>query len=83
MRHIIDTLKRLVRCAAASRREMPPAAVVHVVREVERTQDVEYSCDEVHRLLDQFAELILRGQDDCPQAVLPCVVHQPRGSGRR
>ena len=64
MSHVIDALKRLIRRAAASpRREMPPAAVARLVAEVERTQDVEYSCDDVHRLLDQFAEAVLRGED--------------------
>ncbi len=42
---------------------MPPAAIAKLARDVERTQDVEYSCDDVHRLLDQFAEAVLRGED--------------------
>lgn len=64
MRHVIDALKRLIRRAEASpRREMLPAAIAKLARDVERTQDVEYSCDDVHRLLDQFAEAVLRGKD--------------------
>jgi len=64
MRHVIDALKRLIlRGASSPRREMPPAVIAKLARDVERTQDVEYSCDDVHRLLDQFAEAVLRGKD--------------------
>ena len=34
-----------------------------MIRQLEQTQDVEYSCDDVHRLLDQFAEAFLRGEN--------------------
>ncbi|HLB49736.1 MAG TPA: hypothetical protein VJL59_22190 [Anaerolineales bacterium] len=34
-----------------------------MIRQLEQTQDIEYSCDEVLRLLDQFAEAYLRGED--------------------
>jgi hypothetical protein len=40
-----------------------PAAVQKVVREVERTQEVEYACEEAYRFLDQFAEAVLGGED--------------------
>jgi len=64
MRHIADALKRLIRRTTASpRREMLPAAIAKLARDIERTQDVEYSCDDAHRLLDQFAEAVLRGED--------------------
>jgi hypothetical protein len=64
MRRVTHALKRLIRNATSSpRRALPPAALAKLVREVERTQDVEYSCDDVHRLLDQFAEAVLRGKD--------------------
>ncbi len=64
MRHIADALKRLIRHAAASpRREIPPPAIAKLARDIELTQDIEYSCDDVHRLLDQFAEAVLRGED--------------------
>jgi hypothetical protein len=34
-----------------------------ILQAVERTQEVELSCDEVHALLDQFAEMVSRGED--------------------
>jgi len=64
MRHLTNALKRLMRRAKpVSHRAMPPAAIAKLARDVEHTQDVEYSCDDVHRLLDQFAEAVLRGED--------------------
>jgi hypothetical protein len=44
-----------------------------MVNQLEHTQDVELSCDEVLALLDQFAEAYLRGED-VAQA-LPLVQH--------
>ncbi len=32
-------------------------------RMLARTQDSEYSCDDVYRLLDEFAEAVARGED--------------------
>jgi hypothetical protein len=34
-----------------------------VAQQIEMTHEVEYSCDDVLRLLDQFAEAVLRGED--------------------
>lgn len=64
MRYISNALKRLVRrVSGVSRREMPLAAVYGLARQLERTLDVEYACDDVQRLLDQFAEAVQHGQD--------------------
>jgi hypothetical protein len=38
---------------------------------IEKTQENELSCDEVHALLDQYAEMTLRGED--PAELLPLV----------
>ena len=38
---------------------------------IEKTQEVELSCDEVHALLDQYTEMALRGED--PSELLPLV----------
>ena len=40
-----------------------PRVLRKVAQQIEMTQEVEYSCDDVHRLLDQFAEAVLRGED--------------------
>lgn len=42
---------------------LPPEAVLKVARQIEMTEEVEYSCDDAHRLLDQLAEAVLRGED--------------------
>ncbi len=42
---------------------MPPGTLRKVARQIEMTQEVEYSCDDVLHLLDQFAEAVLRGED--------------------
>jgi hypothetical protein len=45
---------------------LAPAAVAVLGRQIETTQDVEYDCQDVYRLLDQFAEAVLRGEDAAP-----------------
>lgn len=34
-----------------------------MIQKIGNTQEIEYSCDDVLRLLDQFAEAFLRGED--------------------
>ncbi len=34
-----------------------------MVRGVARTQETEYSCDDVYRLLDEFTEAVTQGKD--------------------
>ena len=40
---------------------------------VEKTQEVEFSCEDVYRLLDQYTETINRGED--AQKLMPLVEH--------
>jgi hypothetical protein len=40
-----------------------PSQVEMVLHMAQKTQEVEFSCDETHRLLDQYAEMVLRGED--------------------
>lgn len=64
MRHIANALKRLMRrVRGVPQGDMPLAAVQKLARQLERTTEIEYACDDVHRLLDQFAEAVLRGED--------------------
>ena len=64
MRDLITALKRLVRWAGWMRDGgFSPESLKKLVRQVERTREVEYTCEEVHRLLDQFAEAVMRGED--------------------
>ena len=64
MRYLLKTLKRLIQRAGGTRASLySPETLKNLVRQVERTRDVEYACEEVHRLLDQFAEAVMRGED--------------------
>ncbi len=64
MQHWLNTLKRwLWPGKQAPLMPLPPHVLQKVAQQIEMTQAVEYSCDEVHRLLDQFVEAVLRGED--------------------
>lgn len=55
---------------------IPPARAEAMLQMIANTQETELACDEVHRLLDQYAELALRGEDAA--SLLP-LVHQHLG----
>ncbi len=61
MRKVLGSLKRLFGRSPIA--IVSPKAIEGVARQVAMTHDVEYSCDEVLRLLDQFVEAVLRGED--------------------
>ncbi len=64
MRHWLDTVKRwLWPGKRAPTAPLPPRVLRKVAQQIEMTHEVEYSCDDVLRLLDQFAEAVLRGED--------------------
>ena len=64
MLHWLETIKHWIRPGNRARPvPLPPGAVLKVARQIEMTDEVEYTCDDVHRLLDQFAEAVLRGED--------------------
>ena len=43
-----------------------PSSLAVLGRQIATTQEVEYPCDDVYRLLDQFAEAVSRGDDTAP-----------------
>jgi len=43
-----------------------PSTAAVLSRQMAATQEVEYDCQDVYRLLDQFAEAVLRGEDTAP-----------------
>ncbi len=74
MRPIIRTLRRWLRQAGvAPGRPLSRDAVQKLARELEQTRETEYTCDDVLRLLDQFAEAVLRGEDVA--RLMPLVQH--------
>jgi hypothetical protein len=40
---------------------------------IENTKEQEFDCDEVHNVVDVYAEAVARGED--PSAILPLVKH--------
>ena len=53
--------------------DSPPSKVDIMIRMLGNTQGQESSCDEVHKLLGQFAEMALRGEDIA--SLMPLVHH--------
>ncbi len=43
--------------------QIPGDKLKTMVRGVARTQAIEYSCDDVYRLLDEFTEAVAQGKD--------------------
>lgn len=44
-----------------------------MINMVDSTEDIEIACEEAYRLLDEYADMLLRGED--PAALLPQVKH--------
>lgn len=64
MQDLIRRLKQWLRPGKPARMaSLPPKAIQKVAQQVGMTHDVEYSCDEVLHVLDQFVEAFLRGED--------------------
>jgi len=49
------------------------AMTVHLLHSLAMTQEEEFSCDDVHALLDEFVELKLRGEN--VEELMPLVKH--------
>jgi len=43
--------------------QIPIDKLKTMVRSVARTQEIEYSCDDVYQLLDEFTEAVVQGKD--------------------
>ena len=68
----MDRLKRIIqqmRNGGASSEQV----LRKLLQAVEQTQEVEYSCEEVYHLLDQYTEAVQRGEDAAQ--VMPLVKH--------
>ncbi len=62
---LINLFKRLLRGGGQgqTRKTQPPPALPKMLKSLAATQEVEYSCDDVLQVLDQFAEAFLRGEN--------------------
>ncbi|MEK6753137.1 MAG: hypothetical protein AABZ00_12835 [Chloroflexota bacterium] len=58
MKHFLDWLKQIFSPPLQTDPLLPP-----LIRSLADTKERELTCDEVHALLDQFAEAVRRGED--------------------
>ena len=73
---ISEKIKRLLKRLSKSKDEHAvqiPADIQMLIRMVENTQEVEFSCEEVYNILDQYTELVFRGEDTAD--LMPLVEH--------
>jgi hypothetical protein len=63
MRNLMEWFRRWLQPNGRKRPTLPPELIGEVAHQLEATHEVEYSCDDAHHLLDQFAEAVLRGED--------------------
>jgi uncharacterized protein Yka (UPF0111/DUF47 family) len=71
-----EAINRLMKRLGSDKEESDmqlPAEFKIWIAMVEKTQEVEFSCEDVYRLLDQYAETINRGED--AQKLMPLVEH--------
>jgi hypothetical protein len=71
-----ERLKNLVKRLGSSEEEnamQMPADVQKLIQMVENTQEVEFSCEDVYNILDQYTELVYRGDDSAD--LMPLVEH--------
>jgi hypothetical protein len=50
-----------------------PAEFQKLIQMVENTQEIELPCDDVYQILDQFTEIVYRGED--AKELMPLVEH--------
>ncbi len=53
--------------------ERAPEELIQLIKGLQITEELEYSCDEVFRLLDQYAETIVEGGE--AEKLMPLVEH--------
>ena len=70
-----ERIKNLIKGLGSSKEEpmQMPADVQKLIQMVENTQEVEFSCEDVYLILDQYTELVYNGEN--PAELLPLVEH--------
>ena len=61
-----ERIKKLIKELGSSKADnamQMPADVQKLIQMVENTQEVEFSCEDVYNILDQYTELVYRGED--------------------
>ena len=73
---LMEAINRLVKRMGSDKEESDmqlPAEFKKWIAMVEKTQDIEFSCEDVYRLLDQYTETVNQGED--AQKLMPLVEH--------
>jgi DNA-binding transcriptional MerR regulator len=72
---LLDFFKRLLKLSPRTHQgqRMSSQDMQNLLHRLEKTQEEEYSCDEAHELMDQFAEMVMRGEDAAQ--IMPLVQH--------
>ena len=71
-----EKIKSLVKRLGSSREEKDmqmPASFQKLIQMVENTQEVEFSCEDVYSILDQYTELVYHGENSAE--LMPLVEH--------
>ncbi len=68
---ISSFIKRLLGKPAEKPSALTPEAAPKLAQALEHTSEEEYSCEDVYRLMDQYAEIVTRGED--PAVLMPLV----------
>jgi hypothetical protein len=71
-----ERIKKLIKELGSSKADnamQMPADVQKLIQMVENTQEVEFSCEDVYNILDQYTELVYRGEDSAE--LMPLVEH--------
>jgi hypothetical protein len=66
MSGLIDQLRAWLSGGRRVSFALSPVSLAVLGREIASAQEVEYDCSDVYKLLDQFAEAVLRGEDIAP-----------------
>jgi len=61
------------------RMDMPPEMAQQMLKAVQQTEEVEYFCDDVYRLIDEYVDLVRRGEDT--SRLMPLVEHHLKMCG--
>jgi len=73
---LIEKIKSLLEGLGSPKKEndmQMPADIQKLMEMVENTQEVEFSCEDVYKILDQYTELVYRGEDSTQ--IMPLVEH--------
>jgi len=66
MTGLLDRLRHWLGLGRRTPSRLSPAGAARIGRELESTQEIEFDCEQVYQLLDQFAEAVRHGQNGAP-----------------